>query len=186
MLPNFTAQVPSGQNEVRHHISAPYQRTISAQPRLAGTPQRLAFVFTQRRTEVQHLVQDVAGFEVSLAAVEVHEPCGRETAFFVEHESNSLPRGIGCRLLWHVACPLGARSAPVPFRSPGVGLRQRLYAHDWVVYAKQPLGGPAPVGAKVITRRRPERRQISYPMLSAKVCNGLLCELKAGMTHRGA
>ena len=24
-------------------------------------------------------------------------------------------------------------------------LRQRLYAHDWVVYAKQPLGGPAAV-----------------------------------------
>jgi hypothetical protein len=25
------------------------------------------------------------------------------------------------------------------------GLKQRLYAHDWVVYAKQPLGGPAAV-----------------------------------------
>jgi len=24
-------------------------------------------------------------------------------------------------------------------------LRQQLYAHDWVVYAKQPLGGPEQV-----------------------------------------
>jgi hypothetical protein len=38
--------------------------------------------------------------------------------------------------------------------------------------------------AKVITRRGPEKRQLSYPMLPAKVCNGLLRDLEAGMNHR--
>jgi len=39
----------------------------------------------------------------------------------------------------------GRLPASVAANSEWQRLRQRLYAHDWVVYAKQPLGGPAAV-----------------------------------------
>src|SRR5215470_6719080 len=51
--------------------------------------QFLALAVAQVRAEVQHLSRDVAGLEVSLATVEVHETARSEAAFFIEHEPNA-------------------------------------------------------------------------------------------------
>src|SRR5205809_6995926 len=55
----------------------------------ARAPQFLALVGAQVPAEVEHPVQDVVGLEVGLAAVEVHEPPGREAPFLIEHEPDA-------------------------------------------------------------------------------------------------
>src|SRR5215468_1439515 len=84
-----------------------------------GARQLAALGVVEGRAEVEHRRQDVTGLEVSLAAVEVHEPAGHEATFLEEHEANPPGPALDA-LLAAPALGLAARRTlgPVDPRQP--------------------------------------------------------------------